>query len=33
MPKIKFPKMHDIGAKKSSKFEKQLIANLYHIPQ
>jgi hypothetical protein len=25
--------MHDVGAKKSSKSEKQLITILYHIPQ
>ncbi len=31
--KFKFPKMHDIGAKKSSKSKKQTITNLYHIPQ
>jgi hypothetical protein len=31
--KIKFPKMHDIRAKKTSKSEKQLITLLYHNPQ
>jgi hypothetical protein len=33
IPKIKFPEMHDIGAKNASKSKKQSIANLYHIPQ